>query len=133
MGNTLQVSIGYIIVFYLQMRQKFTGLFTKAEEKSYYSNDIILQDEEHQAGKPANLDILSAEDISNIIKKQQRKSNSNEYKMIHSSEDETNDEKDFHDLTKEAINPQSHDEERLTEENLEELKREVLMDDEPFR
>ena len=51
MGNSLSVAVGYLIIFYLQLKDKFNTVFGKQDEKNFYTNDIILKDDdEHKAG-----------------------------------------------------------------------------------
>lgn len=52
MGQTMSTVVGYIIVFYLRLLERAKGLFTTQNKgKNYYNNDIIIKDDEHQAGK----------------------------------------------------------------------------------
>ena len=51
MGQTMSLVVGYVIVFWLNLTEKAKSMFNKeTKEKSYYNNDIILKDDEQQAG-----------------------------------------------------------------------------------
>jgi hypothetical protein len=52
MGQTLSSIIGTIIVFCLRLSEKTKSVFSVEEKKSsYYNHDILLKDDEQQAGK----------------------------------------------------------------------------------
>lgn len=52
MGQTLSTVVGYMIVFYLKFMESVkTMLSSNQKEKGYYNNDILLKDDEQQAGK----------------------------------------------------------------------------------
>ena len=51
MGNTMSATVGWVIVFYLSTIDKFRDIFLKHNKnKDYYNHEIILKDEENQAG-----------------------------------------------------------------------------------
>lgn len=53
MGNSLSTCLGYLIIFYLKLKEKAEDVFKnkKQNKKGYYNNDILLKDEEHHASK----------------------------------------------------------------------------------
>ena len=52
MGQTFSAVVGFIIVFYLKMRERVKDYFNQGnkKERQYYNNDILLKDDEHRAG-----------------------------------------------------------------------------------
>ena len=58
MGNQLSAVVGYMIIFYLKLREKVVGQFYKNSEKNYYHNDLIIKDDEYQASKYNELIVL---------------------------------------------------------------------------
>ena len=51
MGQTMSIIIGNIIVFYLKLQERVRNMFiSEKKEKNYYNSDIILKDDEQQAG-----------------------------------------------------------------------------------
>lgn len=51
MGNSLSSTLGYFIVFLMNLKDNIEGYFAK-KEKNYFSSDILLSDtDEHKAGK----------------------------------------------------------------------------------
>ncbi len=51
MGNSISSTIGYFIVFLMNLKDNFEAYFAK-KEKNYFSSDILLSDtDEHKAGK----------------------------------------------------------------------------------
>ena len=51
MGQTMSTIVGYIIVFCLKLSERTKSIFSgEKKEKNYYSNDILLKDDEQQAG-----------------------------------------------------------------------------------
>ena len=51
MGQTMSMLVGYMIVFWMKMSEKVKSVFSKdKKEKNYYNNEILLKDDEQQAG-----------------------------------------------------------------------------------
>jgi hypothetical protein len=52
MGQTMSSFVGFIIVFCLRLSDRAKSMFTtESKESKYYNHDIILKDDEQQAGK----------------------------------------------------------------------------------
>ena len=51
MGQTMSTIVGYMIVFWIKMSERLNSVFSKdKKEKNYYNNEILLKDDEQQAG-----------------------------------------------------------------------------------
>ena len=52
MGQTLSNIVGSLIVLVLKLSERTKQIFSgEKKEKNYYNNDILLKDDEQQAGK----------------------------------------------------------------------------------
>ena len=59
MGNVLQTVIGSLVLFYLKISSKVKSVLGKDENNynSFHPNDILLKDDENEAGNLKNLNI----------------------------------------------------------------------------
>lgn len=89
MGNAFASIVSSIFELFNKLIEKVNG--PKSIKRPYYQSEILLKDEENQAGKLAiKLDFLSNDDIKKIIKNRKDVEEKNEYHLIKSIDDHDN-------------------------------------------
>ena len=86
MGNSLATVFGTLVGIYYKLLEKAGNLTSK--KNSSFQSEILLKDEENQAGKMfLYIDLLSNEEIKNIIKNRKNDELKNEYHLIKNNDE----------------------------------------------